>query len=189
MNLLPSGLVAQDYTLTGRSWAWAAIAGIWTISCDVLLKGASRAATCDASSILSALQEPWSTPDGCESVQLAGPFALETQAHGGALFGIARDGLQPVIGQVLGLALLAVAAVASVLVLRWKRRASGDPSALALMWAGALASAAPRLIGATALSELDIAGIPTGIAEFAFAFGALWLLIRLVGELARPDRG
>lgn len=178
--------VAQEYSLTGRSWGWAIAAGVWTLVCDAALKAFGRAAGCDSTSVVQGLKQLWSTPDGCQAVPLAGDgLVLNVQAHPGALFGVARDSLEPAMGQVLALGLVALAALATILVLRWKHRASSDPSALALIWAGALGFAVPRLVASTGLSEIDVAGIPTGVAELALAFGLLWLGVRVIGEIMR----
>jgi hypothetical protein len=77
------------------------------------------------------------------------------------------------------------AALVTVLVVRWRWRAAGDPLALGALWAGILIHALPRLLGSSgSFTEFEWLGLSTGLGDMALAWGLLWLIWRFLAELA-----
>ena len=157
--------------------------GAWLGVCDSWVKVLARAGSCPSTATLDeALQALWTVPQGCSDVGLIGGAALEPTVRAGAT---PLDlPLPEGMGPVYGLALLALATVIGILVLRWSRRTRGDALALGTLWGGLVVHALPRLMEAgTSFAEFSVAGYHVGIADFAIAWAVIWLLWRAVAEL------
>ncbi len=158
----------------------------WIAATDVGLKMMARVGGCDGEAVLDAttLSGIWQLPAACAGSEMAGPSIrlLPHLREGGLLgFGSGLTGFQ---GQVYGLGLLFVATLTTILVIRWKWRANGDPQALGAIWGGAIALGLPRLAGSGAgLAELEFFGMSAGVGDLALIWGVVWLGLRLVGEL------
>ncbi len=157
--------------------------GLWIVVCDGWLKVLARAGACESTTkLVDAFEALWSVPGNCSALRLA---------PGAALVPGRRDGATPFdveipagAEEVWGLALFALATVASVLVLRWSRRNWSDALALGTLWGGVVVHAIPRLAGpACSFSEFTIAGVGLGLADIAIVWAGLWLAWRFLAEL------
>jgi len=151
--------------------------------CDGWVKVLARAGACPSTQTLrDALAQIWSVPEGCGAVPLVGPVMLEPTARAGAT--PMNLGLPAGIGPLHGLALLAIATVTGIVVLRWSRRTRSDALALGTLWGGLVIHALPRLMDAgTSFSEFAAAGVHWGLGDVAIAWAVVWLLWRVVAEL------
>lgn len=154
------------------------VVAAWVVGCDTWVKITARVATCPSTpSVREAAAEAWGTPSGCGEASVWGIAQLAPVARGGPL------GL-PGGATAWAIVLLVVAAIVSVLVLRWRWRSPGDASALGALWGGALAFALPPLAGAgVGTAELHLAGLHTGLADLALGWAAAWLGWRAIAEL------
>lgn len=170
----------RDYGLEGKDHSRGALMAVWLLACDIGLKVVSRVASCEGSDAFGTL---FTDPGTCSPTPLLGDaMVLQPSVHGGLPFGLAAGALTGVGAQMLGLALLFIAVVATILVLRWRYAAQGDPTALAAIWAGALSGALPRMVGSAGQGELVVAGLTTGVGELALAWGLVWLGWRALAE-------
>lgn len=157
--------------------------GAWLGVCDSWVKVLARAGACPTTSTLDeALAALWTVPNDCSGIGLLGGASLEPTPRGGATpFDVA---LPEGMGPLYGLALLAVATVVGIIVLRWSRRTRGDALALGTLWGGLVVHAIPRMLEAgTSFAEFSVAGLHLGLADLAIAWAAVWLLWRALAEL------
>jgi hypothetical protein len=152
-------------------WARAVPLLVWLVGLDVWTKYVVRIGACGSSQERS----PWSLPEQCERVDVAAFFAVLPAV---------RPGVGPLLMSTLlerqlgALALLALTTIATITVARSRQRQDADLLATACIWAGALMWSGPCLVGpGVGLTELVIAGVPTGIADVAMLFGVSWLLL------------
>ena len=157
--------------------------GAWLCVCDSWVKVLARAGSCPSTITLDrALEALWTVPERCADVGLVGGVTLEPTIRAGAT--PIDLPLPEGMGPVYGLALLALATVIGILVLRWSRRTRGDALALGTVWGGLGVHALPRLMDAgTSFAEFSVAGYHVGIADVAIAWATVWLLWRAVAEL------
>lgn len=167
--------------------ASALISGVllsaWLLACDAWIKILARSGACPEIKTLSdAIGALWSPTDGCSSLSVAGGAALQPQTRAGAL--PLDIGLPDGLGPMWGLALFALAAVTTILVLRWQRRAWGDALALATLWSGVAMHGLPRLVGdGASFSEITLGSIGFGLGDIAIGWACIWLLWRTIAEL------
>ncbi len=157
--------------------------GVWIGVCDSWVKVLARAGACEPTKTLQdAATRLWTVPSSCSALSLFPGAALEPTA---------REGMTPMdvalpdgAAAVWGLALLAVATVTGILVLRWSRRTRGDALALGTLWGGLAIHALPRLTGpGTSFSEFALGPAHIGLADLAILWAALWLAWRAAAEL------
>ncbi len=152
------------------------LVGSWLVGCDAWVKVTSRVAACDSTATVNeALEHVWSLPSGCGEADFWGTAQLSP---------VLRDGVfDGSTGRIWAYALLAVALVTTALVMRWRWRSTGDAAALGALWGGVIIEAGPRLAGAGAgLAELNLAGLPVGLGDFALLWAGLWLAWRAFAE-------
>ncbi len=157
--------------------------GAWIGVCDSWVKVLARAGACDSTMTLrDALAALWTLPTDCASVPLAGGFSLEPTARAGATpFELPVPGG---MAAVYGLALLAIATVVGIVVLRWSRRTRGDALAVGTLWGGLGLHAVPRMMAAeSSFAEFSGFGLHVGLADLAIVWASLWLLWRALAEL------
>jgi hypothetical protein len=159
------------------------VLAIWLLLCDAGLKFAARVGGCGGFS-MDLLTKLYEAPTQCKGSDMAGAaIRLQPAVNDGALLGLGAGTFAGFTGQLFALGLIALATIATIAVLRWQWRSSGDPKALAAIWAGALILAVPRLIGSgSGLAELDISGLSAGIGDLALLWGLAWIVGRFVGE-------
>jgi len=157
--------------------------GAWLGVCDSWVKVLARAGACPSTSTLDqALAALWTVPGECSAVELVGGVALEPTVRAGAT--PLNVGLPSGMEAVYGLALLAIATVAGIVVLRWSRRTRGDALALGTLWGGLVVHAVPRMMDAgSSFAEFSIGDMQLGIADFAIGWATVWLLWRALAEL------
>lgn len=157
--------------------------GAWLGLCDSWVKVLARAGSCPSTATLdAALEASWTVPEGCTDVALVGGASLEPTVRAGAT--PLDVPLPEGMGPVYGLALLAIATVVGILVLRWSRRTRGDALALGTLWGGLTVHALPRLMDAgTSFAEFALGGYHFGIADLAIAWALVWLAWRALAEL------
>ena len=82
------------------------------------------------------------------------------------------------------LALIGIAWVATILVQRWRWKASEDPYLLAITWAGAITLALPRLVSAgPGLAEFTVGGsLMLTLGSVYFLSGLIFLGLRASAE-------
>ena len=157
--------------------------GAWIGVCDSWVKVLARAGACESTPSLSdALGAVWTLPANCSAVPLLAGVSLEPTLRAGATpLGLP---LPNTMGAVYGLALLAVATVVGIVVLRWSRRTRSDALAVGTLWGGLVLHAAPRLIGdGTSFAEFSASGLHVGLGDLAIAWAGVWLLWRALAEL------
>ncbi len=157
--------------------------GAWLGVCDSWVKVLARAGSCPSTATLQeALDAIWTVPAGCTSVPLVAGASLQPTVRTGAT--VLDLPVPEGLGPIYGLALLAVATVLGILVLRWSRRTRGDALALGALWGGLVVHAMPRLIGpGSSFAEFAVGGLHAGIADLAILWAVIWLLWRVVAEL------
>lgn len=155
----------------------------WLLACDAWIKVLARSGACPEVGTLSdALGVLWSPTEGCSSLSVAGVAALEPRVRAGIL--PLDIGLPDGLGPVWGLALFALAAVTTILVLRWQRRSWGDALALSTLWSGVAMHGLPRLVGdGVSFSELTLGSIGLGLGDLTIGWACLWLVWRTIAEL------
>jgi hypothetical protein len=153
---------------------------------DLALKLMARVGSCPGEApAIELWTELWSAPQGCEASAMAGPsIALQSELRSGALFDLASGHFGQVHGQLYALALMSIATVISIFVLRWRYHTTGDAALLLCLWSGALLEAFPRFIHrGLGLAELNIFGAAIGIPDIAFTWALGWFGARLIREL------
>ncbi|MEM6295767.1 MAG: hypothetical protein AAGA54_31130 [Myxococcota bacterium] len=156
---------------------------VWIGVCDSWIKVLARAGSCASTKTLQeAAANLWSVPSSCDALALFPGATLEPTARGGMT---PMDAPLPeAAAAVWGLALLAVATVTGILVLRWSRRTRGDALALGTLWGGLALHALPRLVGpGTSFNEFAVGPVHVGLADLAILWAALWLAWRAAAEL------
>ena len=163
---------------SGSTWSSALGVAAWLVACDAWVKITARVAACPgAPSVREALGQIWAAPSGCGEADFWGFARLSPVVRGGP-WGL------PGPGAVWAYVLLAVAAIVSVLVLRWRWRSTGDASALGALWGAAIVLALPALLGhGEGAAELHLGGLATGLGDLALAWATLWLCARAIAEL------
>lgn len=178
--------MSDAYEVTPGTRIKAISLGVWVLVADAALGVIARVGGCGPSVSMDAevLRGLWTAPPACPGTELAGPsVVLRPAAHGGALFGLGGEAFAGFPGQLYALGLLALATVLHILVARWDDRSGGDGMALALVWAGAITEAVPRLLDdGRGLAEFDVFGAHTGLGELALLWGAVWLVVRRIAE-------
>lgn len=163
------------------------LTSLWIVLADVVLKFLARCASCvdplhlDAAEFARVYSVDQAT---CGANALfSSPITLNHAAREGMFFGLAEGSFVGPVGQLYGLALLAIAAIATVLLLRWQWRANGDPRIVGALLAGAWIEGVPRLINeGVGLSQMDVFGLSLNLGDFAFLFGLVWVISRAIGE-------
>lgn len=165
---------------SGSTWLKGLLVGGWLVGCDAWVKITARVAACaETPSVGEAIDQVWRIPPGCTEADFWGFARLSPVVRDGGPLGA---GLLDSTGWAF--ALLAVAAVVSVLVVRWRWRSVGDASALGALWGATLILAGPCLLGdGTGMAELHLGGLALGLGDLALAWALVWLLWRLVAEL------
>ncbi|MGH1342198.1 MAG: hypothetical protein ACRBN8_11630 [Nannocystales bacterium] len=157
--------------------------GAWIGVCDSWIKVLARAGACDSTATLDdALTAVWTLPPDCSPVALVGDVSLQPTARAGATpFELpVPEGMVAVYG----LALLAVAAVVGIVVLRWSRRTRSDALAVGTLWGGLVLHAVPRMMDAgSSFAEFSMSGVHVGLADLAIVWAVAWLLWRALAEL------
>ena len=170
---------------------WSRMRGLalfgWIVMCDAVTKMTARLGGCPDDPVVDRafLQGMTAPPSGCKGTELAGPtLLLIPGTHDGALLGLSAGQFAGFMGQVYALSLIFASVALTILIRRWKYQTGADARILALVWAGAATSAAPRLMGTgSGWYEINAFGLLTGIGELALVFGLFWALWRLVAEL------
>ncbi|MEE9382471.1 MAG: hypothetical protein V3V08_03555 [Nannocystaceae bacterium] len=178
--------MSTGYGTQQRDLRRAAALSVWILASDALLKVVARIAACGTSVPHTSrlLRSVWLPADACgeqdrttETIQLV---FVQTDA---AIFGLAAPVVVGQVGMAYGATLLALAALLTSLVLRWKWRTPADAHALAAVWAGALITGIPRLVSeGRGLGEISIYGTATGLGDLALVWGLLWLIVRWLAE-------
>ncbi len=172
--------VTGTYGLEGKDHSRGVLMAVWLLGCDLGLKVVARMASCDGADPFGTL---FADPGTCSPTPLLGDaLALQPTTHGGLPLGLAAGSVTGLGAQMLGLALLFLAVAATILVLRWRYAAEGDPTALAAIWVGALSGALPRLVGGAGQGELALASLSFGIGDLALCWGVLWIGWRALAE-------
>lgn len=170
---------------------WSRVRGaglfLWIVACDLITKCTARLGGCPDEPVVNAafFKGMLTPPQGCTGTELAGPeLRLVPGLHDGALFGLGAGQFGGFAGQVYALSLLFFAVAITIVIRRWKHQTGADSRLLALIWAGALMSAIPRLMG-TGLGwyEISAFGFLTGIGELSLVIGVIWGLWRFLAEL------
>lgn len=153
----------------------------WLVACDAWVKVTARVADCPTTpTVRDALGQVWNVPQGCGEADFFGFARLSPVVRDGGPLGLGGSA----VGGAWGYALLAAAALVSILVLRWKWRSRGDAAALGALWAAAIIEAGPRLLGGGAgTAELHLGGMVTGLGDIALLWVVLWLGWRVIAEL------
>ncbi len=169
---------------SGSTWLKGLLVGGWLVGCDAWLKITARVAACsETPDVSAALSHVWGLPSGCGDVDFWGIARLSPVLRDGWLLGLGSGVLQGSAGRIWAYALLAIALVVSILVVRWRWRSTGDAAALGALWGAVAILAGPRLMGSgTGLAELHIGGLATGLGDFALLWAALWLSWRALAE-------
>jgi len=157
--------------------------GAWIGICDSWIKVLARAGACDSTTTLSdALAAVWTLPSDCSAVSLVGDISLEPTARTGATpFELP---VPDAMAAVYGLALLAIATVVGIVVLRWSRRTRSDALAVGTLWGGLVLHAVPRMLDAgSSFAEFSMSGVHVGLPDLAIVWAAGWLLWRALAEL------
>ncbi|MCA9712396.1 MAG: hypothetical protein KDK70_41555 [Myxococcales bacterium] len=170
---------------SGSTWLKGLAVGGWLVACDAWVKITARVAACsETPSVGSAMERLWSVPGGCTEADFGGFARLSPVVRDGGPLGLGAGLLSGGAGLGWAVALLAVAAVVSVLVVRWRWRSLGDASALGALWGAAVILAGPRLGGdGTGLAELHLGPVATGLGDLALLWATAWLVWRLVAEV------
>lgn len=159
------------------TWLEGLLVGAWLVGCDTWVKITARVAACPSTgSVREAWGQAWTVPQGCGEADLWGIARLSPIVRDGGPLGLPG----PAAGWAYGL--LAVAAVLSVLVLRWRWRTRGDALALGALWGAAIVLAVPML-GGTGTAELHLGGLATGLGDGALVWALGWLGWRAIAEL------
>ncbi|MBC8073888.1 MAG: hypothetical protein IAG13_36555 [Deltaproteobacteria bacterium] len=152
-------------------WARALLLLVWLLGLDVWTKYVVRVGACSDSQDRS----PWSLPEQCERVDVAGVLAVMPAV---------RPGIgplpmaNPLERQLGALALLALVTIATITVTRMRQRQDADVLAIACIWAGAVAWSGPCLLApGVGLTELVVGNTATGLGDVAMVFGATWLML------------
>lgn len=157
--------------------------GAWIGICDSWIKVLARAGACDSAATLSdALDAVWTLPAECSAVALAGGVTLEPTARAGATpFNLP---IPEAMVAVYGLALLAIATVVGIVVLRWSRRTRSDALAVGTLAGGLVLHAVPRMMEAgSSFAEFSVSGVHVGLGDLAIVWASAWLLWRALAEL------
>gem|GEM_PF-1892253 len=182
-----ASLVSEDYTHAPSDFFKGGLLAAWLVLCDLGLKSIARVGGCSNGDRigLDLLAHIFAVPETCTGSPLMGTaIRLVPTVHDGALLGLGAGFFGDLAGQIYGLGALALATMLSILVLQWRRHTSGDVKALAVLWAGASLTAAPRLLGdGRGLAELEGFGLNAGIGDLALLWSLAWLLARGIGEL------
>jgi hypothetical protein len=172
-----------DRRAIGRGIALAA----WIVVLDVFLKLLAHVGGCSDSAVfdLDVFERLWTAPEGCQKLELLGPFiTLIPRARNGLPFGILEEQLAGFNGQMWGLGLLAIAMVITILIWRWRWQDVGDGLALGAIWGGVLVHGVPRAIGSGAtFTEINLLDFGVGLGDLALGWGVVWILLRWIGEL------
>lgn len=158
---------------------------LWILGCDAITKLTARLGGCPDAPVVDAdlLRGMGAAPEGCAGTELAGPnLVLVPGVHDGLMFGL-MPGQAGFTGQLYALGVLFVAVALTILIRRWTYQTGADSRLLALVWAGAIISAVPRLLGdGGGWYEVSAFGLKTGIGELALVIGLLWALWRFIAE-------
>jgi hypothetical protein len=174
----PSG--PAESSLSAGTLLSGVLLGAWVVACDGWVKVLARAGCCEQTRVVSdAASAVWSVPDGCEALPLFADVVLVPAVRSGATpMDIA---IPEAAADVWGLALLAIATVASMVMLLRRNRNGGDALALGTLWAGTAIHGLPRLVGpGTSFTEIAVAGVGVSIGDLALVWAGLWLAWRLV---------
>ncbi len=169
----------------GTDWLKGLLVGGWLVGCDAWLKITARVAACPQTpSVGPAADSVWSVPSGCGEADFWGFAQLSPVVRDGGPLGLGSGLLAGGAGQGWAIALLAVAAVVSILILRWQWRTPGDAAALGALWGAVVILAGPRLVSGdgTGTAELHLGGLATGLGDLALVWALLWLLWRFLAE-------
>jgi len=160
---------------------------IWVIATDAVLKFLAHCANC-----VDPIHLDWREfarvysfeSAACGSNAVFGlPFELAIGTRDGALFGLGAPAFAGLPGQVFGLALLALAALVCIFVMRWKWRAHGDTYLLGALLGGICIEAVPRLISqGQGLTTFSVMGWGLHLGDLAILIASLWLASRAIGE-------
>lgn len=161
---------------------------LWLIATDALLKLLARCANCVDPLYLDLRQFASiyvADAPTCSATPLFGtPFALHAAPRDGLWLGLLPEFGSGLNGQLYGLALLALAVLSAILVLRWQWRAHGDAMILAVLGACAWMEAFPRVSGdGRGLATFAIGDFPLALSDIFLPLALVWLLVRVVGEL------
>lgn len=170
---------------SGSTWLKGLLVGGWLVGCDAWIKVTARVAACSQTpSVGEAASQVWSVPSGCTEANFWGFARLSPVVRDGGPLGLGAGLLGGPAGQGWAIALLAMAALVSVLVLRWRWRSVGDASALGALWGATFILAGPRLASdGSGLAELHLGGLATGLGDLALVWAVAWLSWRLIAEL------
>ncbi len=124
----------------------------------------------------------WTVPPECAPVAVGGVVTLSPSLRTG--ISPLELPLPPGLGSIWGLALLAIATIVTIVVVRWTRRTKGDALLLGTLWVGVCLHALPRLfMGGPSLAEMQIASLSFGVGDLAILWALLWLTWRFIAEL------
>lgn len=164
---------------TASTWLKGAAVAGWLVACDAWVKVTARVADCPTTgSIREALGQVWAVPQGCGEADFFGFARLSPVVREGGLLGVGGAA----VGNAWAFVLLAIAAIVSVLVLRWRWRSPGDAAALGALWGAAVIEAGPRLMSGAPTAELHLGGLVTGLGDVALLWAAVWLGWRAIAE-------
>jgi hypothetical protein len=148
----------------------------WLVGCDTWVKITARVAACpETPSVGPAWRDVFSVPAGCGEADVWGIARLSPVARGGPL-GLPGSG----VGWAYGL--VALAAVVTGLVLRWRWRATGDAAALGALWGAVASLSVPALLHGAGVAELHLGGVALGLGDVALLWAAIWLGGRAIAE-------
>ncbi|MCA9653596.1 MAG: hypothetical protein H6712_20540 [Myxococcales bacterium] len=169
---------------SGSTWLKGAAVAGGLVACDAWVKVTARVAGCPTtSSLKEALGRAWHVPEGCSDADFFGFARLSPVLREGGPFGVGGSMLGGSVGGIWAIGLLAVAALVSILVLRWRWRSPGDAAALGALWGAVVIEAGPRLVsGGAGTAELQLGGMATGLGDIALVWAAAWLLWRAIAE-------
>ncbi len=163
---------------SGSTWLEGLVVGAWLVGCDTWVKITARVAACPSTpSVREAWHQAWVVPAGCGEADFWSIARLSPVIREGGPLGL------PGPAAVWAYGLLALAAIVSVLVLRWRWRTVGDASALGALWGAALVLAGPGLLGAgPGTAEVHFGGLATGLGDLGLVWAAAWLGWRAIAE-------
>lgn len=168
----------------GSTWLKGALVAIVVVASDAWVKVMARVAACPTTQdVREALRTVYSVPPDCGSTDFWGFAQLSPLVRDGGLLGIGAGLLDGSAGGIWAIGVLAIAAVVSILVLRWRWRSPGDALALGALWGAAIVESGPRLLSeGTGTAELSIGGASTGLGDLALLWAVLWLGWRVIAE-------
>jgi hypothetical protein len=160
--------------------------GALLVACDAWVKVLARIAGCRDSSLHHgwSMQAVWEIPRECEGVALVSGLDVVPAARAGSLVPFAGDLAVASDGRLWALVLVAIATVATIVLVAWRQRIPGDLFAAATLWAGVTMHAAPRLAGrGGSVTELQIGAFATGLGDVVIAWASLWIVWRIAAEI------